>query len=80
MSSVDELRQYLMDKNLRLNGVTLGPHATKEGVADAILKSLKGLEARAAKGRPHECPEWDGLCIYPGDPEMDACSCEGVDR
>lgn len=25
--------------------------------------------------RSHECPDWDGLSIRPGDPEMDCCTC-----
>lgn len=24
----------------------------------------------------HSCPEWDYLHIKPGDPEMEACTCE----
>lgn len=29
--------------------------------------------------KPHFCPEWDGLLVSPGMPEMDACLCENED-
>lgn len=81
MSSINELSDYCKRTGLRLGGVFLGTNqASAEEVAASILASLMELESRFAKGRPHECPDWDGLTIFPGDPEMDGCTCEGVDR
>lgn len=78
MSKVDELKAYLEAMGTRIGGLFPGtnPMATDEEIAGAILASLKEIERRAQSGPAHSCPEWDGLDIFPCDPEMDACTCD----
>lgn len=45
MSNVTELFDYMNERGLQIGGMTLGPKATPEAVAEEILKSLKELEA-----------------------------------
>lgn len=76
MSKIQELQDYLDATGFRLGGFTRGNgNPTAEEVAASILASLKDLEERAKRGPPHECPDWDGLSIFPGDPEMEGCTC-----
>lgn len=44
MSKVDELFAYLNERGLRIGGMTLGPEATPESVAEQMLESLKAIE------------------------------------
>jgi hypothetical protein len=40
-------------------------------------KAVRDGDDQPRKTKPkHYCPDWDMLLIYPGDPEMAACSCE----
>lgn len=53
-SKVEELMEFLQVRGMSIGGMTLGPDATTEVVAEQMLNSLKELEQRALDGTLEE--------------------------
>lgn len=47
-----------------------------EQVRQAIEVGLLHLNDNDISRGWHFCPDWDGMVIGPGMPEMDGCTCE----
>lgn len=72
-----DVRELLTLTQLNLAALPDVLFARVTAVPQHDVTDVTARAARKLRGSPgHDCPDWDGLHIRPGDPEFETCTCE----